>query len=75
MEDDDEIQEWWANNPSHEPELLLSSMKVYLRDTVGNGCQCDECRWERDRNGLPPLEDVDVLLAMLRSPTFESRWL
>ena len=75
MEDEDEIQEWWANNPSHEPELLLSSMKVYLRDDVGNGCQCDECRWQRGRDALPPLEDVDVLLAMLRTPTFESRWL
>ena len=50
-------------------------MKVYLRDTVGNGCQCDECRWQNDSDALPPLEDVDVLLAMLRSTTFESRWL
>ena len=72
-----ERDEWAANHP-HVPELAIRSMDISVRQRAC-GCgfneSCQQCRRWTAPNKTPRIVDVDSLLAMLRSDTFESRWM
>ena len=69
-----ELDEWYSNDV-HEPELLLSAIYISLlshkttyEETYDDPGMSHERRVRKARPG------PDELLAMLRSPLFESRW-